>query len=73
MMRIFNFSPSGTVQKAFLNEGGRVKYLSGINSISTENSRLDLTTDEDIYQRIMRFIHDKAGGIARNIKAHPLW
>ncbi|MCB0629818.1 MAG: hypothetical protein KDD15_08800, partial [Lewinella sp.] len=30
--------------------GGRVKYLSGTHSISSERNRLELTTDEDIYQ-----------------------
>lgn len=40
---VFEVSPAFTL-------GGRVKYLSGINSISTENSRLDLTTDDDVYQ-----------------------
>lgn len=30
--------------------GGRVKYLSGLNSISSERSFLELTTDDDVYQ-----------------------
>lgn len=30
--------------------GGRIKYLSGLNSISSERNLLQLTTDEDVYQ-----------------------
>lgn len=30
--------------------GGRIKFLSGISDISTENSQLQLTTDDEIYQ-----------------------
>ena len=30
--------------------GGRIKYLNGIGNLSTSNSNLFLTTDDDIYQ-----------------------
>ncbi|PHN08034.1 DUF5723 family protein [Flavilitoribacter nigricans] len=30
--------------------GGRVKYLSGLNSISSQRNLLQLTTDDDVYQ-----------------------
>lgn len=30
--------------------GGRVKYLSGLNNITSQRNRLQLTTDDDVYQ-----------------------
>lgn len=45
--------------------GGRIKYLSGLNSISSQRSLLELTTDDDVYQLTLNadYLVNSAGSL----------
>lgn len=48
--------------------GGRLKYLSGLNNITSQRSRMELTTDDDIYQLTLDadYLVNSAGSLRYN-------